>query len=61
MCRGNASGFDAVNRGLRDGIGVFSKVVFDAVFIFADLVGPDGASILKMDDVRRCGKRRKKH
>jgi hypothetical protein len=57
----NASGFDALNRGLRDGIGVVAKIVFDAVFAFADLVGPDGASILQMNDVGRRRKRRKKH
>ena len=59
--RGGAAGIDALDGGFRDGVGVFTKVVFDAVFFLADLVGPDGASILKMDDVGGRGKRRQKH
>src|SRR5437899_9282226 len=52
---GGAAGVDvdALDGGFRDGVGVVAEVILDAVFIcvFADLVGRDGASILKMDDV----------
>src|SRR6266478_253651 len=43
---------DALDGGFRDGVGVVAEVILDAVFIrililtLADLVGPDGASIL---------------
>ncbi len=57
----DASGLDALDGGFRDGVGVFAEVVLDAVFVLADLVGPDGASILKMDDVGGRGQRRQKH
>jgi hypothetical protein len=57
----DASGLNALDRGFRDGIGIFAEVVFDAVFTLADLVGPDGASILQMDDVGVRRERRKKH
>ena len=56
--RSNASRLDALDRGFRDGVGVFAEVILDAVFGFADLVGPDNASILKMDDVGARGQRR---
>ena len=58
---GDAAGVDVVDGGFRDGVGVVAEVILDAVFIFADLVGPDGASILKMNDVGGRGKRREKH
>jgi hypothetical protein len=57
--RGNASRLYALDRRFRDGVGVFAEVVFDVVFGFANLVGPDNASILKMDDVGARGQRRK--
>jgi hypothetical protein len=31
------------------------------IFVFPDLVGPDGTSILKVNDVAGRGKRQKKH
>ena len=55
--RGGAAGVDALDGRFRDGVGVFAEVILDAVFGLADLVGPDGASILKMNDVggrRKC-------
>ena len=58
---GNAASVDTLDRGFRDGVGIVAEVVFDAIFAFADLVGPDGASILKMDDVGGRGKRQRKH
>src|SRR6202158_6263843 len=58
---GGAAGLDAFDGVFRDGVGVFAEVVLDAVLGLADLVGPDGASILKMNDVGGCGKRRQKH
>ena len=57
----DASRLNALDGGFRDGVGVFAKVVFDAVLTFADLIGPDGASILEVDDVGRRRKRREKH
>src|ERR1019366_9867469 len=58
-----AAGIDALNGGFRDSVGVFAEFILDAVlvFVFADVVGPDGASILKMNDVGGRGKRRQKH
>ena len=58
---GGAAGIDALDGGFRDGVGVFAEVILDAVFGLADLDGPDGASILKMNDVGGRGKRRQKH
>ena len=58
---GDATGVDVVDGSFRDGVSVLAQVVFDAVCTFADLVGPDGASILEMDDVGGRGKRRQKH
>lgn len=44
----------------RDGVRVFAHVILDAVLFFADLVGPDGASVLETDDVssRRQGRQK---
>jgi hypothetical protein len=47
-----------VDGSFRDGIGILADVVFDVIFDFADLVGPDGASILEMDNIGRRRKRR---
>ena len=55
MNRGRDAGIDALDRGFRDGVGVFPEVVFDPVFVLADMVGPDGASILEMNDVAGAG------
>src|ERR1019366_8754090 len=43
----DASRLYALDRGFRDGVGVFAEVILDAVFVLAHLVGPDNASILK--------------
>ena len=65
MNGGGATGIDALDRGLGDGVSVFAEVILDSVAILiltlADLVGPDGTSILKMNDVGGRGKRRQKH
>jgi hypothetical protein len=60
---GGGAGVDVVNGGFWDGVGVFAEIILDAVFIciLADLVGRDGASILKMNDVGGRGKGRQKH
>jgi|SRR5580704_13316284 hypothetical protein len=60
---GGGAGVDVVDGGFWDGVGVFAEVILDAVFIciLADLVGRDGASILKMNDVGGRGKGRQKH
>jgi len=54
VCRSAAPRFNVVDSRLRDGVGVVAEFVFDAVGIrvFANRIGPDGASILKMDDFR---------
>jgi hypothetical protein len=57
----DASRLYALDRGFRDSVSVFAEVILDAVLILADLVGPDKASILKMDDVGGRGQRRQKH
>jgi hypothetical protein len=54
----NAAGLDAVDRRLRDRVGVFAEIVFDVVFSLANLVSPDRASILKMNDVGARRQRR---
>ncbi len=59
--RGDATGLDVVDGRFRDGVGVFPEIVLDAVLGFANLVGPDGASILEMNDVGAGGQRRQKH
>ena len=48
MNGGGAAGIDALDRGLGDGVSVFAEVILDSVVIptLADLIGPDGASIL---------------
>ena len=48
----DAAGVNPVYGRFRDGVRVFAHVILDAVLFFADLVGPDGASILETDDVR---------
>ena len=58
---GDTTGIDVVDGRFRDGVSVLAQVVFHVVCTFADLVGPDSASILEMDDVGGRGKRRKKH
>ena len=58
---GGAAGIDALDGGFRDGVGVVAEVILYAIFVFADLVGPDGASILKVNDVGGRGERREKH
>ena len=63
MNGGGTAGIDALDRGLGDGVSVFAEVILDSVVILtlANLIGPDGASILKMNDVGGRGKRRQKH
>jgi hypothetical protein len=61
MNRSDAATIDVVDRRLRDSVSIFAKVILDVVFGLAHLVGPDGASILKMDDVGGRWKRRQKH
>src|ERR1039457_7535984 len=41
---GDASRLYALDRGFRDGVSVFAEVILDAVFVLADLVGPDNPS-----------------
>ncbi len=47
--------FDPFDQGLRDGVGVVPHVVFQVGSVFVNVVGPDGASILKMNDSRPAG------
>ena len=59
--RAYSSGFNAVHRRLRNRVGVLPDIVFETGAILAHLVGPDGASILKMDDLARrtdCAERK---
>jgi hypothetical protein len=58
---GNASGIDAFNRQLRNGVGIFTDVVFDVIFILANLIGPNRAPILEVNDLGGRGQRREKH
>ena len=53
-----ATSVDALDGRFGDGVGVVAEVVLDAIFVlaFADLVGPDGASILEMNDVGGRGR-----
>lgn len=57
MHRSDTARLYALDRRLRNRISIFAKVVFDSIFIFSNLVGPDGAAILKMNDVGRRGQR----
>jgi hypothetical protein len=58
-----AAGIDVVDGRFRDGVGVLTQVIFNAVFArnFANLVGPNRASIFEMDDVGGRRERRQKH
>jgi len=54
---GSATRLYALNGRFRDGVGIFAEVVFDVVVILANLVGPNGASILEVNDVGGRGQR----
>ena len=56
-----APGLYALDRGFRDSICIFAEIVFDAVFIFANLVSPDCPSILEVNNVSGRGERAANH
>ncbi len=56
--RRHAARVDVVDRRFRDGVSVFAQVVLDVILRLADLVSPDGASILEVNDVRSRRQRR---
>jgi hypothetical protein len=49
----NTAGLNVIDQRPRNGIGVISQVIFDVGAVLANVVRPDGASILQMDDVGR--------
>jgi hypothetical protein len=49
--RRNASGLYALDRRFRNSIRILAQIVFDAVFTFANLIGPDGPPILEVNSV----------
>jgi hypothetical protein len=51
--RRRTSSVDVINGGSRYCVCVLPNLIFDVVLILTDLISPDGASILKMNDVRR--------
>ena len=61
MNRPYAPSFDPFDRRFRNRVCVFAKIVFDMVFGLANLVRPDGTSILEMNDVGGRRQRREKH
>ena len=54
----DTAGFDALYGRFWNRVSILAQIVFDVIFIVADLVGPDGATILEVNDVRWRGQRR---
>jgi len=52
--RHGASCLDSVDRGFRNRVGVVADIVLDASAVFSDVIGPDGATILEVNDLSRC-------
>jgi len=57
VSRSNTSGIYAFNRRFRNSVGIFTDVVFDVIFILANLIGPNRAPILEVNDVGSRGQR----
>jgi len=59
--RAHSSSVDSLDGRSSDGVNVVTHLILHSFFALADLIGPDGASILEMNDVARGRQRRQKH
>jgi|SRR5271169_6712364 len=58
--RRNASSVDPFDQRFRDTVTVIPNVILNAGPVLSDMVGPDDAAVLQMDDFRPGAKRRKR-